>query len=175
MKKFLRRDTRWGFEMASREHHITSHSPRETRRFGELVGKHVTKGSVIALSGELGSGKTCLVQGIAKGLRVPEDLYVTSPSYVLVNEYPGSLRLFHLDLYRIDNVAQLDDIGIDEMIRSDNVAVIEWAEKMGDVLPKERLFVSISMTDDQTRDFHLTASGQSAVDLLKRCLAEYGA
>jgi len=110
----------------TREHHIISRSPEETLHFGEVLGTHVTKGSVIALSGELGTGKTCLAQGIAKGLRVPEHLYVTSPSYVLVNEYAGSLRLFHLDLYRIDNVAQLDDIGIDEMLSSDDVTVIEW-------------------------------------------------
>jgi tRNA threonylcarbamoyladenosine biosynthesis protein TsaE len=139
------------------------------------MGKHVNRGSVIALTGDLGSGKTCLTQGIAKGLGVPEHLYVTSPSYVLVNEYPGSLRLFHLDLYRIDNVAQLDDIGIDEILGSDDVAVIEWAEKMEDFLPEERLFISISIIDDETRDFHITASGQAAVNLVERCLAEYGA
>lgn len=161
--------------MNTREHNIISRSPEETLHFGALLGRHVTKGSVIALSGELGTGKTCIAQGIAKGLRVPEHLYVTSPTYVLVNEYAGSLRLFHLDLYRIDNVAQLDDIGIDEMLNSDDVIVIEWAEKIGDVLPKERLFVSISIIDDQTRGFHLTASGQSAVDLLERCVAEHGA
>lgn len=158
----------------TREHHITSRSPEETRRFGALIGKYAIKGSVIALSGELGSGKTCLAKGIAEGLRVPEYLYVTSPSYVLVNEYTGSLRLFHLDLYRIDNVAQLDDIGMDEMLGSDNVAVIEWAEKMGDALPEERLFISISIIDDETRDFHITASGQSAVDLIEKCVLELG-
>ena len=138
------------------------------------MGKHVTKGSVIALTGELGSGKTCLVQGIARGLGVPEYLYVTSPTYVLVNEYPGSLRLFHLDLYRIDNIDQLDDIGVDEMLGSDNVTVIEWAEKMEDMLPEEKLLIFISIIDDQTRDFHITASGQGAVNLIERCLAEYG-
>jgi tRNA threonylcarbamoyladenosine biosynthesis protein TsaE len=138
------------------------------------MGKHVARGSVIALTGELGSGKTCLVQGIAKGLDVPEYQYVTSPTYVLVNEYAGSLRLFHLDLYRIDNIDQLDDIGIDEMLGSDDVTVIEWAEKMDDVLPEERCFISISIIDDQTRDFHITASGQSAVDLIEKCVAEYG-
>ena len=159
--------------MNTKKYHIISRSPEETLHFGALLGRHVTGGSVIALVGELGTGKTCLAQGIAKGLRVPEHLYVTSPSYVLVNEYAGSFRLFHLDLYRIDNVAQLDDIGIDEMLSSDEVTVIEWAEKMGDVLPEERLFVSISIIDDQTRDFHLTASGQTAVDLLERCLLEF--
>jgi len=159
----------------TRKHHIISRSSEETLHFGALLGRHVTKGSVIALSGELGTGKTCLAQGIAKGLRVPEHLYVTSPSYVLVNEYAGSLRLFHLDLYRIDSVVQLDDVGIDEMTGSDAVTVIEWAEKMGDVLPEERLSVSISIIDDQTRDFRITASGQGAVNLIERCLAEYGA
>jgi tRNA threonylcarbamoyladenosine biosynthesis protein TsaE len=152
---------------------MTSRSPEDTQRFGELVGKHVTKGSVIALTGELGSGKTCLVQGIARGLGVPEYLYVTSPTYVLVNEYLGSLRLFHLDLYRIDDIDQLDDIGVDEMLGPDDVTVIEWAEKMGDVLPEQRLFVFISIIDDQTRDFHITASGQSAVDLIEKCLLEF--
>jgi tRNA threonylcarbamoyladenosine biosynthesis protein TsaE len=77
-------------------------------------------------------------------------------------------------LYRIDNIDQLDDIGIDEILSSDNVAVIEWAEKMEDALPEERLFISISIIDDETRDFHITASGQSAVDLLDRCLLEFG-
>ena len=155
-----------------REHHIISRSPEETRHFGALLGKYVNGGSVIALSGELGSGKTCLTQGIAKGLRVPEELYVTSPSYVLINEYPGSLRLFHLDLYRIDDIVQLDDVGLDEILGSDDVTVIEWAEKMGKVLPRERLFVYISIIDDQTRDLHLTASGQIAIDLLEKCVFE---
>jgi tRNA threonylcarbamoyladenosine biosynthesis protein TsaE len=159
--------------LTDREHHITSRSPQETQHLGALLGKYVTEGLVIALSGELGSGKTCLVQGIAEGLGLPGDHYVTSPSYVLVNEYAGAPRLFHLDLYRIDNVLQLDDTGIEEMLYSDHVTVIEWAEKMAALLPKERLNVFISIMDDQTRDFHLTASGQSAVDLLEKCGREW--
>ena len=113
--------------MRSKEHHIISPAPEETFRLGAFLGKHVTNGSVIALSGELGSGKTCLAQGIARGLKVPEDLYVTSPSYTLVNEYPGRLRLFHVDLYRIENIAEIDEIGLDEIMGCDDVTVIEWA------------------------------------------------
>jgi tRNA threonylcarbamoyladenosine biosynthesis protein TsaE len=154
----------------TKEYDITSRSPEETRHFGALLGEFVTGGSVIALRGELGSGKTCLAQGIARGLGVPEDLYVTSPSYVLINEYPGSLSLFHLDLYRIDDMVQLDDIGIEEIFGSDGVTVIEWAEKMVNLLPKERLDVSISIMDDQTRDLHLIASGQTAIELLEKCV-----
>lgn len=160
--------------MKSKEYNITSHSPEETVRIGEFLGKYLKNGSVIALSGELGSGKTCLTQGIARGLGVPDDLYVTSPSYTLVNEYPGRLRLFHVDLYRIDNAVELDEIGLDEIIESDHATVIEWAEKMIEALPKERLFVSISIVDDRTRNLHLTGCGQSAVDLIEKCLLEFG-
>ena len=160
--------------MKSKEYHIISCSPEETVRIGAFLGKYLTSGSVIALSGELGSGKTCLTQGIGKGLQVPDDFYVTSPSYTLVNEYPGRLWLFHVDLYRIDNVVELDEIGLHEIMGCDDVTVIEWAEKMIDVLPKKRLFISIFIVDDQTRDLHLTGYGQSAVDLINRCVLEFG-
>jgi tRNA threonylcarbamoyladenosine biosynthesis protein TsaE len=158
--------------LRTKEHHIISRSPEETLHFGALLGKYLTKGSIVALSGELGSGKTCLTQGIAKGLGVPGHLYVTSPSFTLVNEYPGLLRLFHVDLYRIDKVTELDEIGLDEMLGCDDVTVIEWAEKMGDVLPNERLSISISIVDDRTRNLHLMASGQSAIDLVEKCVMD---
>ncbi len=160
--------------MKSKTHQIISHSPEETVRLGAFLGKHLTNGSVIALSGELGCGKTCLTQGIARGLQVPEDLYVTSPTYTLVNEYPGRLRLFHVDLYRLGTIVELDEIGLDEIMGCDNVTVIEWAEKMIEVLPKKRLFISISIEDHQIRNFLLSGSGQSAVDLIEKCIHKYG-
>jgi len=156
--------------LKSKVHDIISHSPEETLRLGAFLGKYLTNGSVIALSGELGSGKTCLTQGIARGLQVPEDLYVTSPGYTLINEYPGRLRLFHADLYRIGNVVELDEIGLDEIMGCDGVTVIEWAEKMIELLPKERLFISISIVDDQRRELLLTGYGQEAVDLIEKCV-----
>jgi tRNA threonylcarbamoyladenosine biosynthesis protein TsaE len=160
--------------LKSKEHHIISHSPEETLRLGEFLGKHLTSGSLVALSGELGSGKTCLTQGIARGLEVPEDLYVTSPSYTLVNEYSGRLRLFHVDLYRIENMAELNDIGIDEIMASDDVTVIEWADKMIEILPKERLFISITILDDQRRNLLLTGDGQRAANLIEKLQLELG-
>ncbi|UCG79580.1 MAG: tRNA (adenosine(37)-N6)-threonylcarbamoyltransferase complex ATPase subunit type 1 TsaE [Desulfobacterales bacterium] len=159
--------------MKPHEHHIISRSPDETLGLGAFLGKYLTGGSVVALSGELGSGKTCLTAGIATGLLVPADFYVTSPSYVIVNEYPGRLRLFHVDLYRIRDLVELDDIGLDEIIESHGVTVIEWAEKMGKALPRERLVVTISIVDQQTRNFHLSAYGQSAVDLIEKCRLEF--
>ncbi|OEU77903.1 MAG: tRNA (N6-adenosine(37)-N6)-threonylcarbamoyltransferase complex ATPase TsaE [Desulfobacterales bacterium S5133MH4] len=158
----------------TKQHHIISRSPEETLRFGAFLGKYVTNRSVIALSGELGSGKTCLTQGIARGLQVPEDIYVTSPSYTLLNEYPGRLRLFHVDLYRIGNTVELDEIGLDEILGSNNVTVIEWAEKIIQVLPKQGLFISISIVDHRTRDLHMTGYGQNAVDLIEKCAHEFG-
>jgi tRNA threonylcarbamoyladenosine biosynthesis protein TsaE len=158
--------------LKSKVHDIISYSPEETLRLGAFLGKYLTNGSVIALSGELGSGKTCLAQGIARGLGVPDHLYVTSPSYTLVNEYPGRLRLFHVDLYRIENLVELDEIGLDEIIGCDGVAVIEWAEKMIEVIPKERLSVSIAIVGHQTRNFRFKGYGQSAVDLIDKCILD---
>ncbi|MGD9022832.1 MAG: tRNA (adenosine(37)-N6)-threonylcarbamoyltransferase complex ATPase subunit type 1 TsaE, partial [Deltaproteobacteria bacterium] len=141
--------------MKTKEHHIVSRSPEETFSLGTFFGKYLTSGSVVALTGELGSGKTCLTAGIAKGLGVPQDFYVTSPSFVLVNEYPGRTQLFHVDLYRIQDPVELEDIGLHEMLVSNGVTVIEWAERMGQDLPKERLGVAISVVDDHTRNLHL--------------------
>ena len=90
---------------------IISHSPAETIRIGEQLGKQLFPGALIALIGNLGSGKTCIVQGIARGLDIPEVLYVTSPTYTLVNEYHGRLILFHVDLYRLEGSSDLEDIG----------------------------------------------------------------
>lgn len=160
--------------MKRNELDITSSSPEETFRLGAFLGKHVTSGSVIALTGELGSGKTCLAQGIARGLDVPENLYVTSPTYTIVNEYPGRFNLFHVDLYRIEHIAELAEIGLDEIMERGDATVIEWAEKADEVLPEERLSISISIVDDHTRELHIRASGQNAVDLIERCLLEFG-
>jgi tRNA threonylcarbamoyladenosine biosynthesis protein TsaE len=100
-------------------------------------------GSVVTLDGQLGSGKTCLTQGIARGLGVPKDFYVTSPSYSFMNEYPGRLGLLHVDLYRVKDAAELEDLGVDQMMEADGVTVIEWAEKMVGNLPDQRLSVLI--------------------------------
>ncbi|MDY6954707.1 MAG: tRNA (adenosine(37)-N6)-threonylcarbamoyltransferase complex ATPase subunit type 1 TsaE [Thermodesulfobacteriota bacterium] len=143
-----------------------SSSVQETVAFGLRLGEHLTTGMFVALNGKLGSGKTCLVQGIARGLNVPEGLYVTSPSYSLINEYPGRLRLFHIDLYRLDDPGELEDLGLEEILRQDGVTVVEWADKMAGTLPEERLSVSLSIVADQTRAILLTGYGPEAVSLV---------
>ena len=106
-----------------------SHSPAETEALGEKIGRAAQHGLVLALSGDLGAGKTQLVKGIARGLGVTARVH--SPTFTLVNEYGGGrLKLFHLDLYRLETPAQILSAGIEEFLSPDGVAVIEWAERI---------------------------------------------
>jgi tRNA threonylcarbamoyladenosine biosynthesis protein TsaE len=106
-----------------------SHNPAETESLGESLGRAAQRGRIIALSGELGAGKTQLVKGVARGLGIAACVH--SPTFTLVNEYGGGrLRLFHLDLYRLETPEQIAAAGLEELLRSDGVTVIEWAEKM---------------------------------------------
>jgi tRNA threonylcarbamoyladenosine biosynthesis protein TsaE len=108
---------------------FTSHSPAETESLGERWGRDAQRGLVIALSGDLGAGKTQLVRGIARGLAVTSRVH--SPTFTLVNEYGGGrLKLFHLDLYRLESPGQIHSAGIEEFLQPDGVAVIEWAERL---------------------------------------------
>jgi len=108
---------------------FTSHSPADTESLGERWGRGAERGLVVALSGDLGAGKTQFVKGIARGLGSPARVH--SPTFTLVNEYGGGrLRLFHLDLYRLETVAQIRSAGLEEFLQPDGVAVIEWAERL---------------------------------------------
>jgi tRNA threonylcarbamoyladenosine biosynthesis protein TsaE len=106
-----------------------SHSPAETESLGEQWGRAAQRGLVIALSGDLGAGKTQLVRGLARGLGIKTRVH--SPTFTLVNEYSGGrLKLFHLDLYRLETPEQIHSAGIEEFLQPDGVAVIEWAERI---------------------------------------------
>ena len=110
---------------------FTSHSPAETEALGEKIGRAAGRGLVLALSGDLGAGKTQFVKGVARGLGVTARVH--SPTFTLVNEYGGGrLKLFHLDLYRLETPAQILSAGIEEFLSPDGVAVIEWAERLED-------------------------------------------
>jgi tRNA threonylcarbamoyladenosine biosynthesis protein TsaE len=110
-----------------------SHSPTETESLGEQWGREAQRGLVIALSGDLGAGKTQLVRGLARGLGVTTRVH--SPTFTLVNEYSGGrLKLFHLDLYRLETPEQIHSAGIEEFLQPDGVAVIEWAERVNEEL-----------------------------------------
>lgn len=147
---------------------LTSRSPDQTRRLGETIGRHLNGRTAIALSGNLGSGKTVFVQGIARGLSVPTEYPVTSPTYTFINEYPGRLRLIHADLYRISAAEELIDIGFDDMFNENNVVAIEWADRIGSEEISFDIDVRIRIIDDTTREFHFFFYGRNHANLINR-------
>ena len=136
---------------------LLSRSPEETVRVGKILAEGLTAGDVVALTGELGSGKTCLTQGIACGLGVPGDYAVTSPTFTLINEYPGrQMNLYHLDVYRLKGCADLAEMGYDEYLYGGGVMVIEWAEKVLEAVPDDALFVTMTYLDENQRKIELS-------------------
>ena len=133
------------------EYQMTTRSVNETQKLGEIIGTTITGGTVLALTGDLGSGKTAFVQGLARGLDVPDNYYITSPSYTLINEYPGRFPLFHVDLYRITDPVDIEDIGLYEILDDKGVVAIEWADRIEKHLPKNCIQVTIEHIDPKTR------------------------
>ena len=146
---------------------IHTDSPEKTRELGRHIGRHIVSGIRIALKGELGCGKTRLVQGIAGGLDVPDDYAVTSPSYTLINEYPGRLRLFHVDLYRLESVVDFEDIGLIDLLGGDDVVVVEWAERLDPDDLGDHVVVNIRWTGETTRTFDFIGCGLQAGNLVR--------
>lgn len=120
---------------------IITKSPEETKEIGYKLGKLLKGGDVVCLMGDLGAGKTTLTQCIAKGLEV--DDYVTSPTFTIINEYKGRYPVYHFDVYRIADIDEMYDIGYEEYVYSEGVTIIEWANMIEDILPKERLDIEI--------------------------------
>ena len=140
---------------------LLSHRAEDTIEIGTIIGRTLQKGNVIALIGDLGSGKTCITQGIAKGLDVPESYYITSPTFTLINEYPGRLTLYHIDVYRLSGSQDLDDMGYEEYFYGDGVIVIEWAEKIMDVLPVDSIIIRMKYIDDHCREITISGAAKS--------------
>ena len=139
---------------------LISDSREQTLEVGRLIGAILERGDVVALIGELGSGKTCLTQGLAKGLGVEENVPVVSPTFTLINEYPGKIPLIHLDVYRLSGPRDLEDMGYEEYFEGGGIIVIEWAEKIRDILPAKTLFVSMRYIDENTREMILEGPGE---------------
>lgn len=138
---------------------IISRSPDRTVALGGAIGAAAVEGTVLCLFGDLGSGKTKLTQGIAAGLSVPETYVVTSPTFTYVNEYPGRLPLYHIDLYRISSPEELFDLGWEEYVWGEGVAAVEWAERAGGLLPEKRIDIVITITGADERRFDITFIG----------------
>ena len=151
---------------------IHSASARQTFMMGFAIGKKAREGDVFALSGELGAGKTCFTGGLARGLGVGENYIITSPTVTLVNEYPGRCRLYHLDVYRLNRVCELDDLGYHEYISGKGVVVIEWAEKITGALPSDTIFVRFIYVDENSRSITIQGPPEKLEDLLRHISEE---
>lgn len=147
---------------------ITTHSAEETRALGATFGRHAAAGTVIALTGTLGSGKTAFTQGLARGLQVPAEYYITSPTFTLINEYQGRLHLYHVDLYRLSDPGDIEEIGLRDIMAGAGVTVIEWAERLGGDLPARHVGLLLAIEGDHTRRMTITAAGSEAVALVRR-------
>lgn len=133
-------------------------SLKDTEEFGKRLGSFLKKGDILCLNGDLGAGKTTLTKSIGLGLGVDE--YITSPTFALINEYDGRLKVYHFDVYRLENIDELDDLGFDEYFFGDGVCIIEWAEKIENMLPEEIIVLNISKGEKlDERVIVITGSG----------------
>ena len=128
---------------------LTTTSPEATDAAGERLGATLGPGDVVALTGELGAGKTCFVQGLVRGLGAT--VRATSPTFVLVNQYSGRVPIHHVDAYRTDSMTELLDLGLLEMVGGEGVTVIEWADKLTPLLPPDAVHVHIAGVGDEPR------------------------
>ncbi len=135
-----------------------SRSAEETQALGERLGSRLGRGDVVACVGALGAGKTCFLQGLARGLGVTAD--VTSPTFVLVNQYTGRVPVFHVDAYRTGSLTELVDLGLEEMLHGEGVTIVEWADKLLPLLPPRTVTVTITGLGDETREIELAGPAE---------------
>jgi len=135
---------------------LASDSPAETRRLGERMARRLRAGDVILLQGELGAGKTCLAQGIGRGLGVA--VTIKSSAFVLLNEYEGRLKMYLADLYRLEDPAEVVDLALEE-VAADGVLVVEWPDRAWEEMPREHLLVRLEWAGERARGIRLEARG----------------
>jgi len=126
------------------------------------MGGQLSPGLTLGLVGQLGTGKTALVKGIAKGNNIPDHQQVTSPTFTLMNEYAGRVAMYHLDAYRLKTPGELAALGFDEMIAGDATVIVEWADRVISILPTDMVWIEITSTGEQTRFFSLKGFGEQA-------------
>ena len=132
-----------------------THSPEETQTIGQNIGESLKNGDVVALIGDLGAGKTCLTQGIARGIGIASHEVINSPSYTLINEYAGEIPIYHIDLYRLKHHGEIVDLGLDEFLEGNGICIIEWADRMAELLPAKHIQITMTWTSESTRRIEL--------------------
>ena len=140
-------------------------SEANTQQLGRTLGQAAQPGLVVALVGNLGAGKTRFVQAAAEGLDIPREA-VNSPTFVLIHEYEGRLPVYHFDTYRLGDIDEFLELGADEYMSGDGVCFIEWADRMEEVLPRDRLTITFEITGELTRRVRLAAGGRVSQSVL---------
>jgi tRNA threonylcarbamoyladenosine biosynthesis protein TsaE len=146
---------------------IETKNSKETIDVGKRIGKLFQAGDVVALMGELGSGKTTFTQGLTRGLGVGEKDYVSSPSFTLIKEYKGRLPVYHIDLYRLNDIREVYDLGYEEYFYGKGVTIIEWGGKIKKLLPKETLIINLEIIGENKRRIELQARGKKYQSVVK--------
>lgn len=136
---------------------IITKSPEDTQKLGKEISKLIKPSDLLAFYGELGAGKTCLIQGISQGLEVKD--YVISPSFTIINEYKGKIPIYHFDLFRLINIEEIIDLGYEEYFYGEGLSVIEWAEKIENLLPRDHLKIDIKFKSYYERTISLIPQG----------------
>jgi tRNA threonylcarbamoyladenosine biosynthesis protein TsaE len=149
-------------------------SEADTQWLGQSLGQSALPGLVVALVGNLGAGKTCFVQAAAEGLDIPREA-VNSPTFVLIHEYEGRLPVYHFDTYRLGDIDEFLELGADEYMSGDGVCFIEWADRMEEVLPRDRLTITFEITGELTRRVTLAAGGKVSQSVLGSLSGHRGA
>jgi len=145
---------------------ILSKSTSETIRIGKSIGNLLLPGDVVALVGELGTGKTQFIKGLAIGLGVGKPLYVSSPSFTLINEYEGRVPFYHIDLYRLENEKKAEELGLEEYFHGGGITAIEWADKIPSLLPKETLWINMHSIRGHARSIEIIGKGKRYEEIL---------
>ena len=142
-------------------------SPSETIQIGKDIGNLLRPGDVVALVGELGTGKTQLIKGLAKGLEIEKPAYISSPSFTLIHEYPGRVPFYHVDLYRLKTEKEAEELGLEEYFEGRGVVAIEWADRIPTLLPKEILWIHIHYIGKRGRSIEILGKGDRYLKIVE--------
>jgi len=146
---------------------VITRSAARTKQLGRMMGRLLRAGDVVALTGELGTGKTVMIKGIATGLGINER-DVTSPTFTLMNEYRGRVPLYHLDAYRVKRAAEMEELGADDCFFGEGVCAIEWADRAAEYLPSDRLDIAAEHVDEKQRYYGMRATGPRSTAILNK-------
>ena len=146
---------------------LETHSCQETIQIGRAIGSLLRAGDVVALVGELGTGKTHLIKGLAMGAGVRRTSYVSSPSFTLIHEYPGRIPFLHIDLFRLGAEKEAEGLGLEEYLGGPGIAAVEWADRIASLLPSEMLWIRLRYSGIRSRVVEILAEGKRYEELVK--------